>query len=314
MFNGKPHGPRRGLLARHVRDPDARKRANAPEMTTSSPSPVSLQGSRALRRARRIGLSLLRIYVVLGAVLWLFGDRLAHHPPPGEPKPLPGELVVQTDDGVALSAVWRPNRESGLTLLLSHGNAENLDHLDPFLVELHGAGFSIFSYDYRGYGRSRGRPTEKGVYLDIEAAWRHLTGPLGVPRSRVVLLGRSIGSGPTLWLASREKPGGVILEGAFTSGQRTLFPFPIFPFDQFPNLHRIRRLSCPLLVIHGLNDQVIPVRHGRALFAAAPEPRFGLWVEGAGHNDVFGVAPELYLKALRDFAKTVVDAANRPAP
>ena len=113
--------------------------------------------------------------------------------------------------------------------------------------------------------------------------------------------------------ASREKPGGVVLEGAFTSGQRTLFPFPVYPFDQFPNLRRVRGLPCPLLVIHGLADQVIPVRHGQRLFAAAPEPKFALWVEGAGHNDVFGSAPELCLKALRDFATRVADAPNRPA-
>lgn len=264
-------------------------------------------------RPRRLMFSLLSIYAMLGLALWLFGDRLAHHPPSGEAKRLPGEVFLRASDGVALSAVWLPNPSADVTLLLSHGNGENLDHLHSFLQELCDSGFSVFSYDYRGYGRSEGRPTEKGVYRDIEAAWRHLTGPLGVPSSRVVLLGRSIGSGPTLWLASREKPGGIILEGAFTSGQRTLFPFPIYPFDQFPNLRRIREIHCPVLVIHGLNDHVIPVRHGQRLFAAAPEPKFALWVEGAEHNDVFGVAPELYLKALRDFAKRVVGAADRPS-
>jgi fermentation-respiration switch protein FrsA (DUF1100 family) len=257
--------------------------------------------------------SLLSIYAMLGVALWLLGDRLAHHPPHGEAKRLPEEVVLRASDGVVLSGVWLPNPSADATLLLSHGNGENLDHLHSFLGELHDAGFSVFSYDYRGYGRSEGRPTEMGVYRDIEAAWRHLTGSLGVPPSRVILLGRSIGSGPTLWLASREKPGGVILESAFTSGQRTLFPVPIFPFDQFPNLKRIRDLHCPLLVIHGLNDRIIPVRHGRELFAAAPEPKFALWIEGADHNDVFGVAPELYLKALRDFGKRVVGAADRPS-
>jgi fermentation-respiration switch protein FrsA (DUF1100 family) len=265
-------------------------------------------------RPRKLLYALLRVYVVLGFVLWLLGDRLAHHPPPAGTKPLPGELALAAADAVPLSAVWLPNDKADVAVLMSHGNGEDLDRLFPFLRELHGAGFSVFAYDYRGYGRSKGRPTEKGVSRDLEAAWRHLTGPLGVPAPRVVLLGRSIGSGPTCWLASRERPGGVVLESAFTSGQRTLFPFPIFPFDQFPNLRRIGAFRCPVLVVHGTADDVIPVRHGRALFAAAPEPKSALWVEGAGHNDIFEAAPELYLKALRDFAKRVASANAPPSP
>ncbi|MCC7517655.1 MAG: alpha/beta hydrolase [Verrucomicrobiae bacterium] len=263
---------------------------------------------------RRLMVSLISIYVMLGLALWWIGDRLAHHPPRGGAKPLPGEITLVASDGVPLSAVWLPRPDARVALLLSHGNAEDLDHLFPFLRELQEAGFAVFAYDYRGYGRSKGRPTEKGVERDLEAAWRHLTGPLGIPPSRVMLLGRSLGSGPTCWLAAREKPGGVILESAFTSGQRVLFPFPLFPFDQFPNLRRIPEFSCPVLLVHGVADTIIPIHHGRALFAAAREPKFRLWIEGAGHNDLFGVAPELYLKTLQDFATRVAAAPDRPSP
>lgn len=260
----------------------------------------------------RLILSLVSIYVMLGAALWLLGDWLAHHPPRGAPGRLPGEIRLETSDGVALSAVWRPHPRAPATLLFSHGNGENLDHLDPFLRELHREGFSVFAYDYRGYGRSEGRPTEKGVTRDIAAAWRQLTGPLGVPPSRILLHGRSLGSGPTCWLAAREKPGGVILESAFTSGQRTLLPFPIYPFDQFPNLRRLPKIRAPILILHGTADPILPIRHGRQLFAAAHEPKSALWIEGAGHNDLWETAPELYLKTLRDFARKT--AGESPSP
>jgi fermentation-respiration switch protein FrsA (DUF1100 family) len=114
--------------------------------------------------------------------------------------------------------------------------------------------------------------------------------------------GRSIGGGPAVDLASREPVGGLILESTFTSAFRVLSSIRIFPFDKFENLNKIAGVKCPVLVIHGKKDRTIPFHHGEILFAAANEPKASFWVDNAGHNNLFNVASERYLKTIRDFA------------
>ncbi len=247
--------------------------------------------------------SILEIYLAVVVIAWLFANRLAHHPPSPRYGTLPGEVALTASDGIRLVAIWLPNKRATATILFSHGNAEDLSHDLPYLRELWGAGFNVLAYDYRGYGRSEGHPTEKGLCRDIEAAYQHLTGDLGIPPSRILVLGRSIGGGPSTWLAITHPVGGLILESAFTSAARVLAPFPILPFDQFPNLERIPRVRCPVLVMHGTADTLVPVSHGRKLFAAVRGKKSALWVEGATHNDVFPTAPELYLQTLRNFSE-----------
>ena len=187
-------------------------------------------------------------------------------------------------------------------LPFSHGNAEDLGFDLPYLRELWNAGFNVLAYDYRGYGRSDVKPSEKGLYRDIEAAYAHLTGPLGIPPEKIIVLGRSLGSGPSVHLAATRPVGGLILESAFISAFRVVIPFPFFPFDQFPNLKRLPQVKCPLLVIHGTQDEVIATRHGRKLYESYHGPKQCFWVEGAGHNDLFPIADEAYLRALRNFS------------
>jgi len=157
------------------------------------------------------------------------------------------------------------------TLLYSHGNAEDLAQTDSLYKELHARGLGVPAYDYRGYGLSTGTPNEDSCQRAIQAAWNHLTDS-GIPASSLIITGRSVGSGPSVWLASREKPCGLILispfRSAFTAAIPT--PFSIFPGDRFPNMNRIRSMNHPLLLIHGEDDRVINASHGRALFAASP--------------------------------------------
>ena len=255
--------------------------------------------------ARRVMLSLIEIYVGVTIGVWLLADKIIHHPPSRRYGPLPGEVRLQTSDGLKLCAVWMPNPKATHTLLFSHGNAEDLGHDLPFLRELGGAGFNVFGYDYRGYGRSEGKPNEKGLYRDIDAAYKHLVEKLKVRPEQIIVLGRSLGSGPSTWLASRQPVGGVVFESAFTSAFRVVIPFPLFPFDQFPNLKWLPQVRCPILVIHGTSDTIISMKHGKRLYEAYQGPKESWWVEGADHNDLFDVAGDAYLKRLQDFSKRV---------
>ncbi len=248
-------------------------------------------------------LSVFEIYVGLCLFAWLGADWLIHHPPPRKYGSLPGEVKLMTSDGVAISAVWLPNPKATFTILFSHGNAEDLGHDLPFLRELCGAGFNVFGYDYRGYGHSEGRPSEKGLYRDIEAAYDHLIGSLKIPPDHILVLGRSLGSGPSTYLVSTKPAGGLILESAFTSAFRVVIPFPFFPFDQFPNLKRLPQVRCPILVIHGTSDTIINIKHGRKLHESYQGPKQSFWAEGADHNDLSYVAADEYLKALQNFSK-----------
>jgi abhydrolase domain-containing protein 17 len=139
----------------------------------------------------------------------------------------------------------------------------------------------------------------------MESVYQHAVHTLGVPPSRLVLYGRSLGSGPATDLAARLPSGGLVLESAFTSAFVVMTRVPLLPFDRFPNLRLIRQVRVPVLVMHGTDDTTIPVSHGRRLYEAASEPKQALWVEGADHNDLTVVAGQRYWNALAEFAQQV---------
>jgi fermentation-respiration switch protein FrsA (DUF1100 family) len=146
----------------------------------------------------------------------------------------------------------------------------------------------------------------------MEAVYRYAERTLGIAPSRIILYGRSVGSGPATELAARLPVGGLVIESGFVSAFRVLTRVSLLPFDRFHNLRHIRRLRAPVLVIHGEVDEVIPWSHGRRLFEAAHEPKTSLWVAGAHHNDVAFVAGPRYWSVLREFARTVAERAATP--
>lgn len=245
-------------------------------------------------------------YVTLAALAHLVADRLIFLPPTssyGE-EDLPVDFVPGPE-GDRIAILHLPRESAEFTLLFSHGNAEDLGHAAPFLLELgRRIGVSVVGYDYRGYGLSDGGPpTSHGVTRDLEAVYRHLVREMQIPASRIILHGRSVGTGPTLELAAREPVAGVIVESGFTSAYRVMTRVALLPFDRFPNIRHIRSLSAPVLVVHGERDEVIPFSHGLQLYQAAPEPRDHLWVPGARHNDLLFVAGEEYWDALAAFVR-----------
>lgn len=250
----------------------------------------------------RVLKSLVSIYLLFGVLIYFFGDRLMFHPEASPPWTTEIPIKVGTPDGVSLAAVHLPNPHAVYTVLFSHGNAEDIRDVAPLLNEIHEAGFAVFAYDYRGYGTGDGVPTEENAYKDIDAAYAYLTGTQGVAPARIIAYGRSVGGGPAVDLASRKPLAGLILESTFVTAFRVRTHIPILPFDKFRNIDKIAGVRAPVLVMHGIDDEIIPVWHGRALFERAREPKLALWVEHAGHNDVPLVAGTRYAETLRRFA------------
>lgn len=253
----------------------------------------------------------LMVYVGFALYAWFFADRQIFLPQPSSYRDDGRYLEVRTPDGETLRARHLPNPEASHTVLFSHGNAEDLGQLEETLEEIRDLGYAVFAYDYRGYGLSTGRPTVKGACLDIEAAYAYLTGPLGVRPEQVVPFGRSVGGGPSIHLATRAPVGGLILQSTFTSAFVVVTRVPLLPFDRFRNLAGMRRVGCPVLVMHGKADRIIPFAHGLRLHGCAPEPRQHLWLEGVGHNDFPGPHAELYRKAVREFRR-LLDGTRPP--
>lgn len=255
----------------------------------------------------RLFSSALLIYGALGAWAWFFTDRQIFLPPSATYRD-EGQLIWIPMTGgppnppMKIAARYLPQPDAAYTLLYSHGNAEDLGQQAATLEHLHRLGFAVFAYDYPGYGLSQGKATVGNAERAIVAAYDYLTQVAQVPPQQIIVYGRSVGGGPSLYLASQHPVGGVILESTFVSIFRVVTHIPILPFDKFPNLARLRRVQVPILILHGTQDEVIPLWHGQALFNAAAEPKQALWVEGAGHNDLDWVAGDRYDEALRQFA------------
>jgi abhydrolase domain-containing protein 17 len=247
----------------------------------------------------------LAVYGLLFIFAIFFSDRLMFQPQLPSYKDTGDILKLTTDDGTQISAIYLKNPSARQTILYSHGNAEDLGDIMPDLIDLRDSGFSIFAYDYHGYGTSQGKPTEDRVYQDINAAYDYLTIKLGVAPENIISYGRSIGGGPAIDLASRKPVGGLIIENSFMTAFRVLTNIPLFPFDRFRNIEKIKRVGCTVLIIHGKNDEVIPFKHGQRLFEQAKEPKRSLWVDGANHNNLRWTAGKIYSTTLLEFSELV---------
>ena len=214
-------------------------------------------------------------------------------------------IKLTTNSGEKISAKYFPNPNAEYTILFSHGNAEDIDDATTFLEQLQNAGFSVLAYDYRGCGRSEGKPSEENSYQDIETAYNYLTGELKIPPEKIIIHGRSLGGAVSIDLASRKNCGGLIVESSFVSAFRVITKYKVFPFDKFDNLSKIKQVKCPILFIHGKKDNLIHFWHSETLFANANEPKVSFWVDEAGHNNVFEKSKESYLQAIQNFSATL---------
>ena len=219
------------------------------------------------------------------------------------------DVAFESDDGVRLHGWWVPARAPVIGhILLCHGNAGNVGDRVAHIALLAAGGFDVLAFDYRGYGRSGGRPSEQGTYRDVRAARKALLGQPGVDGARVVYLGESLGGAVALALATEHPPAGLVLQSAFTSVRDMarlhypLIPRTLIP-DAYPSLRLIAGLPVPLLVLHGDRDTIVPALHGEALFDAAPGPKRLRIFPGAGHNDLIAHAGAAWAEAIVEWAR-----------
>jgi fermentation-respiration switch protein FrsA (DUF1100 family) len=269
------------------------------------------------------GLALLG-YAIFTGFVYLVQPRLLYYPdvPTRELTATPGRIgldyesvALSTDDGVRLSAWFIPHPAPRATLLFFHGNAGNLSHRLESIRLFHELGLAVFIIDYRGYGESEGRPTEAGTYIDATAAWRYLVETRQIPPQDIVIFGRSLGGAIAAELASRTRPGALILESAFTSVPNMaarLYPWlPVRSISRFryDTRRALDTIACPVLIIHSREDEVIPFAEGEQLYAHAREPKRFLELRG-GHGDGFLVSGGRYMQGIDDFLK--IHLALRP--
>jgi hypothetical protein len=221
---------------------------------------------------------------------------------------LPLEDVRFTaDDGTRLFGWYLQATPEAPVLLWCHGNAGNLIHRLDNMAGLYRAGLSLFIFDYRGYGLSEGTPSEAGVYQDALAAYQYVTTSRRVSTDRLVLFGRSVGAAVAGHLAAKHPAAELILEGAFPSveavAKHYYYGLPVHWLisSRFPLVEKLKQVRMPVLVIHGEQDDIIPVELGRAVFDAAPEPKSFYLVPGAGHNDGHVVGGQAYFARIRQF-------------
>ena len=221
------------------------------------------------------------------------------------------EVWFDSADGIRLFGWYVESRETRAVLLWCHGNAGNIIHRLENLALLYRAGLSVFLFDYRGYGRSRGTPSEDGLYQDALTAYEYLVKTKRVPPERIVIFGRSLGAAVAGTLASRRPAAGLILESAFPSVEELArfhywgLPAHWFVHAQYNLAERLRTVHRPVLVIHGDRDSIVPLQMGRMVFQGAHPPKDLYIVHGADHNDLVRVGGIPYLERLKRFVKDV---------
>jgi fermentation-respiration switch protein FrsA (DUF1100 family) len=253
----------------------------------------------------RIALYAGGIYLSLNLYALLVSDGMIFVPQaPGYTR-LPREVKLVSGGGERINAVFLDHPEAKYTILFSHGNAEDLSNVVPFMQQFYELGYSVLMYEYRGYGTSEGSPSVRKAYEDIDTAYRWLVEEKKINPKTVIAQGRSVGGGPSTWLAAHREVGGLVIESTFVSAFRVKTVVPLLPWDRFNNLRHIRKTRCPVLVIHGRNDEILPFWHGRKLYDAAPGKKMHLWIEGAEHNDYVYVAGEDYFNTFQAFMELV---------
>lgn len=236
---------------------------------------------------KSVFLALFLGYLGLALFAAVFANRMVFPAPHPSYEELEGmSRIPFGEEQQRLAVLYLPHPQARHLLFYHHGNGEDLGMVMDRLQALHELGFAVLAWDYPGYGRSEGQPSEKSITAAARFLWERIPESTGFSHEEVVLYGRSVGGGPAVALAAEGPAAGLILESTFTSTFRVVTRVRLLPWDIFNNLGRIGDLRCPLLLIHGTSDFTVPFAHGKRLFAAAPEPKFFTFLQGGGHNNL----------------------------
>lgn len=243
------------------------------------------------------------IYLLFAFIVWLFGGKVLFPAPKPSSYELSSEydkIKTKGESGIVYFRAGELEKPEW-TILYSHGNGEDLGMIRNIFKKWKKHPWEFVAYDYPGYGLSEGKPAESGCFEAIDFVFQHITNNLGRPPEKIIAWGRSLGTGPSCYLASRQGLGGLILETPFLSAFRTLTEIPVLPWDYFENLVFARSINLPSLIIHGRLDEVVPFRQGEKLHSMLPEPKAFLEFKNAAHNNLEEVGGESYLKGIEKF-------------
>ena len=266
---------------------------------------------RILQSFLWILLSVVVGYLLLVAMMYLLQSQMIYHPQKSIILTPEGvglsyeDVTFETEDGIILHGWYIPNSGNN-TVLYFHGNAGNISGRLQTIQLLHNLGLNILIFDYRGYGKSEGRPSEQGTYNDAQAAWNYLVSERDKQNDNIVIMGRSLGGAIASWLAVQKKPAAAILESTFTSAAdlgSDLYPWlPVRTIIQYDynTLANIKHIESPLFMAHSKDDEIIPYQHGKTLFEAANEPKTFVELHGS-HGSGFWETGEKYRTALQEF-------------
>lgn len=256
------------------------------------------------------------VIIALSGLIWSGCDglvnRFAFFPdttfliPVSELPPSVTEVFIETRDEVRLQSYYVPQPASKYILIFFHGNAGNLGNRLADILRLRDLGINVFGLSYRGYGKSDGKPSESGIYLDGKAAFEYVTDTLGFLPENVILFGRSIGTTVAVNTAQNIGIAGLILVTPLTSGKahakaHGFGPLALLAGKSFDNLAKIPHIRCPLLVIHGTRDRIIPLKMGKEIYKKASVEKRFVQIRDAGHNDLTDFEKNTYWDAIREF-------------
>ena len=267
---------------------------------------------------------LLTTYLALAAVLYIMQPKFLYSPE-RDVSDTPDELgldfedvVFKSADGLDLSGWYIPAKNSKHTILFCHGNGGNMAHRLDSINIFHNLGLNCFIFDYRGYGDSRGKPSEEGTYMDAMAAYKWLTGEKKMPAVNIIIFGRSLGGSIAAQLAGKVEARALIVESAFTSYVdigKEYYPYmPVRWFARFgyKTIDYIRNVRCPVMLIYSGNDEIVPFKFGLELYEAANEPKEFIEIFGS-HNDCFLASSEIYTEVWEKWLKFLKEHKNQSA-
>jgi fermentation-respiration switch protein FrsA (DUF1100 family) len=221
------------------------------------------------------------------------------------------EIAFEAEDGVSIAGWYIPAEKGRGVILFCHGNAGNISHRLESIKIFHSLNLSVLIFDYRGYGKSEGRPTEKGTYRDAEAAWDYLVNVKKKSPGEIILFGRSLGGAVAAELALRRNPAGLIIESSFKSvpdlGQKFYPWLPVRFLSRFEysTIDKVALIKCPKLIVHSPGDEIVPFDQGKAIYGKASPPKDFLEIMG-GHNEGFLTSGKVYAEGLERFLQKVL--------